>query len=594
MKLILMYLKNYKLLFFFNVISVFGFILVELGIPTIVATMIDVGVTNKDVSFIYMMGGCIALVSLIGVGGTIALGYCCSKISTAITRDIRNDIFAKVQQFTANEFNQIGTSSMITRTNNDAFQIQQFVNVLLRTALMTPIMFIFSFIMTARASLPLSYIIAATIPLIILGVVVVAKITKPISENQQSSLDDLNRISRENLSGIRVIRAFNNDQYEQKRFKETNHRFTKYSKKLFKIMTMTQPIFFMLMNVAGLSIYWVAAHLISTGSLEIGQLVAFMDYLFHAMFSIMLFCTVFMMYPRAEVSAKRIEEVFNLDPIIKNKPADSDFDEKVSIEFDHVTFVYPDGEEPVLQDVSFKANKGEMIAFIGSTGSGKSTLVNLVPRFYDVSSGSIKINGKDIRDYDVLELRDKLGVIPQKAVLFSGTIADNIRFGKKDASDEEVEYAAKVAQAYPFIMEKENGFDEEISEGATNVSGGQKQRLSIARALVRKAQIYIFDDSFSALDFKTDAILRKELKKEMTESIMLVVAQRISSIMEADQIIVLNEGKVVGKGTHHQLLKECQIYHEIATSQLSEEELANAIGTYLMITKEKNIVLKKV
>lgn len=576
MKLILKYLKNYKLLFFFNVISVFGFILVELGIPTIVATMIDVGVTNKDVSFIYMMGGCIALVSLIGVGGTIALGYCCSKISTAITRDIRNDIFAKVQQFTANEFNQIGTSSMITRTNNDAFQIQQFVNVLLRTALMTPIMFIFSFIMTARASLPLSYIIAATIPLIILGVVVVAKITKPISENQQSSLDDLNRISRENLSGIRVIRAFNNDQYEQKRFKETNHRFTKYSKKLFKIMTMTQPIFFMLMNVAGLSIYWVAAHLISTGSLEIGQLVAFMDYLFHAMFSIMLFCTVFMMYPRAEVSAKRIEEVFNLDPIIKNKPADSDFDEKVSIEFDHVTFVYPDGEEPVLQDVSFKANKGEMIAFIGSTGSGKSTLVNLVPRFYDVSSGSIKINGKDIRDYDVLELRDKLGVIPQKAVLFSGTIADNIRFGKKDASDEEVEYAAKVAQAYPFIMEKENGFDEEISEGATNVSGGQKQRLSIARALVRKAQIYIFDDSFSALDFKTDAILRKELKKEMTESIMLVVAQRISSIMEADQIIVLNEGKVIGKGTHHQLLKECQIYHEIATSQLSEEELANA------------------
>lgn len=576
MKLILKYLKNYKLLFFFNVISVFGFILVELGIPTIVATMIDVGVTNKDVSFIYMMGGCIALVSLIGVGGTIALGYCCSKISTAITRDIRNDIFAKVQQFTANEFNQIGTSSMITRTNNDAFQIQQFVNVLLRTALMTPIMFIFSFIMTARASLPLSYIIAATIPLIILGVVVVAKITKPISENQQSSLDDLNRISRENLSGIRVIRAFNNDQYEQKRFKETNHRFTKYSKKLFKIMTMTQPIFFMLMNVAGLSIYWVAAHLISTGSLEIGQLVAFMDYLFHAMFSIMLFCTVFMMYPRAEVSAKRIEEVFNLDPIIKNKPADSDFDEKVSIEFDHVTFVYPDGEEPVLQDVSFKANKGEMIAFIGSTGSGKSTLVNLVPRFYDVSSGSIKINGKDIRDYDVLELRDKLGVIPQKAVLFSGTIADNIRFGKKDASDEEVEYAAKVAQAYPFIMEKENGFDEEISEGATNVSGGQKQRLSIARALVRKAQIYIFDDSFSALDFKTDAILRKELKKEMNESIMLVVAQRISSIMEADQIIVLNEGKVVGKGTHHQLLKECQIYHEIATSQLSEEELANA------------------
>lgn len=574
MKLILRYLKNYKLLFFFNVISVFGFILVELGIPTIVATMIDVGVTNKDISFIYMMGGCILLVSIIGVGGTISLGYFCAKISTAITRDIRNDIFSKVQQFTANEFNQIGTSSMITRTNNDAFQIQQFVNVLLRTALMTPIMFIFSFIMTARASLPLSYIIAATIPVIIIGVVIVAKVTKPISENQQSSLDGLNRISRENLSGIRVIRAFNNDAYEQARFDETNHRFTKYSKKLFKIMTMTQPIFFMLMNVAGLSIYWVAAHLISSGSLEIGQLVAFMDYLFHAMFSIMLFCTVFMMYPRAEVSAKRIEEVFNMEPLIKNDPVSNREEDQVKVEFDHVTFVYPDGEEPVLQDVSFTVNKGEVIAFIGSTGSGKSTLVNLIPRFYDVSSGSIKINGKDIRDYDVLELRDKLGVIPQKAVLFSGSIADNIRFGKKDATDKEVEEAATVAQAYPFIMEKEHGFDEEISEGATNVSGGQKQRLSIARALVRKAQIYIFDDSFSALDFKTDAILRKELKKEMKDSIMMVVAQRISSIMDADLIIVLNEGKVVGQGTHRELLKECQIYHEIATSQLSEEELA--------------------
>ncbi len=573
MKLILKYLKNYKLLFFFNVVSVFGFVLVELGIPTIVATMIDIGVTNKDTSFIYMMGGCIALVSFIGVGGTIALGYCCAKISTSITRDIRNDIFKKVQQFTANEFNRIGTSSMITRTNNDAFQIQQFVNVLLRTALMTPIMFIFSFIMTAQASLRLSYIIAATIPIIILGVFLVAKITKPISENQQRSLDDLNRISRENLSGIRVIRAFNNDSYEQKRFVETNYHFTKYSKKLFKIMIMTQPIFFMLMNIAGMSIYWVAAHLISSGSLEIGQLVAFMDYLFHAMFSIMLFCTVFMMYPRAEVSAKRIQEVFNLEPSIKNDPVDDKSNDEVSIEFDHVTFAYPDGEEPVLYDVSFKAKKGEVVAFIGSTGSGKSTLVNLIPRFYDVSKGRIKINEKDIRDYDVLQLRDKLGVIPQKAVLFSGSIADNIRFGKKDATDEEVIHAAKVAQAYSFIMDKENGFNELISEGASNVSGGQKQRLSIARALVRKAQIYIFDDSFSALDFKTDAVLRKELKKEMSESIMLVVAQRISSIMDADQIIVLNEGKVVGQGTHHQLLKECQIYYEIATSQLSEEEL---------------------
>lgn len=574
MSLILKYLKKYKLLFLGDLISVFGFALVELGIPTIVARMIDVGVINKDVNYIYLMGGVILLISIIGVAGTIMLGYFCAKISTAITRDIRNDIFTKAQQFTASEFDQLGISSMITRTNNDPFQIQMFVNILLKTALMTPVMFIFSLAMTAKASLPLSLIIALTIPIIILGVFIVAKVSKPISENQQNSLDALNRISRENLSGIRVIRAFNNDKYEQARFNKTNQHFTKYSKDLFKLMSITQPIFFLLMNVAALAIYWVATYLISSGSLEIGQLVAFMDYLFHAMFSMMLFCTVFMMYPRAEVSAKRIQAVFDLEPAIKNNSDEKIMSKKeTTIEFENVTFVYPDGEEAVLSNISFKAKQGEVVAFIGSTGSGKSTLINLIPRFYDVTSGCIKINDKDIRDYNLFELRNQLGVIPQKANLFSGTIKENIRFGKKDASEQEIEHAAKIAQAYNFIMEKEHGFNEVISEGATNVSGGQKQRLSIARAIVRKAPIYIFDDSFSALDFKTDAILRKELKNELKDSIMLIVAQRISSIMDADHIVVLNEGKIVGQGTHRQLLRECQIYREIATSQLSEEEL---------------------
>ena len=575
MKLILNYLKNYKKLVFINIISVFGFILVELGIPTIIANMIDVGVQRADVNYLFQMGLVIVFISIVGVSMTILLGYCCAKISTSITRDIRNDIFAHVQTFTAYEFNQFGVSSMITRTNNDAFQIQLFVNVLLRTALMTPIMFIASFFMTAKASLPLSFIIAATIPLIVLGVLLVAKISQPISEKQQTLLDKLNRISRENLSGIRVIRAFDNDAYEQLRFDESNEEFTTHSKKLFKIMMMTSPIFFMLMNVAGLCIYWVASLLIQNGQLSLGQLVAFMDYLFHAMFSIMLFCTVFMMYPRAAVSAKRIKEVLDTKPLIKNEGNAHDKKQDVTISFDHVTFVYPDGEEPVLKDVSFEAKKGETIAFIGSTGSGKSTLVNLIPRFYDVSEGSISLNGIDIRDYDVMELRSRLGVIPQKAFLFHGTIADNIRFGKPDATKEEIEHAAKVAQAYSFIMEKEHGFDEEITESATNVSGGQKQRLSIARAIVRKPDIYIFDDSFSALDFKTDAILRSELKKETKDSIVIVVAQRISTIMDADQIIVLNEGNVIGHGKHKELLKNCQIYKEIALSQLSEEELAN-------------------
>lgn len=537
--------------------------------------MIDVGVMQQDQDYIYQMGLVILIISILGVAGTILLGYCCARISTAITRDIRNDIFRKAQQFTAHEFNQFGISSMITRTNNDAFQIQMFVNVLLRTALMTPVMFIISFIMTARASLPLSGIIAATIPLIIFGVFIVAKISKPISEKQQRSLDTLNRISRENLSGIRVIRSFDNDGYEQERFNACNHDFTGYSKKLFKLMSLTSPIFFMLMNVAGLCIFYVASLLIADGNLQVGQLVAFMDYLFHAMFSIMLFCTVFMMYPRAEVSAKRITEVFTTKPLIQNpKQGVCQGNEAGSIVFDDVTFVYPDGEEPVLKHVSFAAQKGETIAFIGSTGSGKSTLINLIPRFYDVSEGQIRIDGVDVKDYDVFALRAKLGVIPQKAMLFSGTIKDNICFGKPDASEEEILHAIKVAQAYDFIMEKEHGLKEEISEGATNVSGGQKQRLSIARALIRRPDIYIFDDSFSALDFKTDATLRKELKKETRDAIVMVVAQRISSIMDADRIVVLNEGEVVGIGTHRELLKSCAIYHEIALSQLSEEELA--------------------
>ncbi len=569
MKLILHYLSRYKKLFIINVISVFGFALVELGIPTIIADMIDVGVMNADTDYIIRMGFVVLLISLIGVSMTILLGYCCAKISTAITRDIRNDIFDHAQRFTAYEFNRFGISSMITRTNNDAFQIQMFVNVLLRTALMTPIMFVASIIMTARASLPLSGIIVATIPLIIIGVFVVAKISKPISENQQASLDSLNRISRENLSGIRVIRAFDNDAYEQQRFDDTNEKFTGYSKKLFKLMMMTSPIFFLLMNVAGLCIYWVAALLIQGGDLPLGQLVAFMDYLFHAMFSIMLFCTVFMMYPRAEVSAKRIEAVFDTVPLVHNDGKRMDGNQQGTISFEHVTFVYPDGEEPVLKDVSFSAKKGETIAFIGSTGSGKSTLVNLIPRFYDVSEGSIRIDGVDIRDYDLFELRSRLGVIPQKAFLFNGTIADNIRFGKPDATMEEVMQAAKTAQAYDFIMEKEHGSD------GVNLSGGQKQRLSIARALVRKPDIYVFDDSFSALDFRTDATLRKELKKETGDAIVMVVAQRISSIMEADRIVVLNEGNVIGTGTHRELLKNCEIYKEIALSQLSEEELAH-------------------
>ena len=573
MRLILHYLKNYKLLLLLNILSVFGFALVELGIPTIISDMIDQGVTRQDQAYLMQMGLRIAVISVAGVCGTILLGYCCARISTSMTRDIRQGVFAKVQTLSHSEMNQIGVASLITRTNNDAFQILMFMNVILRTALLTPVMIAVSFALTISTSLRLSLIILSTVPIIIFGVALVGKVSKPISERQQSSLDSINRIFRENLTGIRVIRAFNNDSYETERFDKENVNFMTQSKRLFKLMTSTEPVFFFLMNLAAIAIYLVASYMIDANTLQIGKLVAFMEYLFHAMFSVMLFCLVFMMYPRASVSANRILHVLNMESGIQNQPKGTGEAKEGSIEFDHVTFVYPDGEEAVLRDISFTVKEGQTVAFIGSTGSGKSTLIQLIPRFYDVCEGRILVNGVDVRDWDVNNLRDQIGFVAQKANLFSGTIEENIRFGKADASMDEVIHAAKVAQAYDFIMEKPDGFQERIVEGATNVSGGQKQRLSIARALVRRPKIYIYDDSFSALDFKTDAALRSALKEEIDREMVLIVAQRVSTIMDADQIIVLNEGKIAGCGTHKELLKSCKVYYEIAASQLSEEEL---------------------
>ncbi|MBD8046945.1 ABC transporter ATP-binding protein [Clostridium faecium] len=575
MKLILKYLKKYKLFILLNVISVFGFALVELGIPTIMAKIIDVGIANNDIAYIKEKGLVLVIIAVIGVMGTILVGYCSSKISTSITRDIRNDIFKKSQEFSHSEYNKFGVSSMITRTTNDAFQLLLFTNTLLRVALITPVMFTISLIMILKTSLPLSVVLAVTIPFIIIGVVIIARKSHPMSKTQQKRLDKLNRISRENLTGIRVIRAFGNDDYERKRFANTNEEYADISKKLYKLMAVSQPSFFFLLNMAILAILWISSKMINAGTLQVGQLVAFIEYLFHAMFSLMLFSMVFVMYPKAQVSAERIEELLETEPLIKNpENGVKDTEIKGLIEFDNVTFAYPGGEEPVLKNISFTAKKGETVSFIGSTGSGKSTLINLIPRFYDVTEGSIKIDGVDVRDYDLNSLREKIGFIPQKTLLFTGTIGSNIKFGKENANKKELEHSAKVSQAYDFITHKPKKFDEVISEGGANVSGGQKQRLSIARAVVRKPEIYIFDDSFSALDFKTDAVLRAKLKEETKESIVLIVAQRIGSIIDSDKIIVLNEGEIVGIGTHKELLNSCQIYKEIALSQLTKEELA--------------------
>ncbi len=580
MRLMLSYLKRYKGLVFLNFISVFGFALTELGIPTIISKMVDGGVASGDREYLMKMGGLIAIISIVGILGTVVLGYCGARISTAVTCDIRNDLFEKVQSFSHREMNQLGVSSLITRTSNDALQIMNFMNIILRTAMLTPVMIVISFTLIIMSSVRLSLVIAATVPFIILGVVIVAKISGPISERQQTALDGLNRIFRENLTGIRVIRSFNNDARESERFGEQNQEFTQQSKKLFTLMSSTEPLFFLLMNIAAIAIYFIASQMINQSTLQVGQLMAFMEYLFHAMFSVMLFCLVFMMYPRANISAKRIEAVMNMTPDILDEISGEQtvYDTGKHIEevvFDHVDFCYPDGEEAVLKDISFTAKAGETLAIIGSTGSGKSTLIQLIPRFYDVTGGRVLVNGVDVRKMNSHELRDHIGFVAQKANLFSGTIEENIRFGREDATDEEVRHAAEIAQAMDFIMDKPNGFKEKIVEGAGNLSGGQKQRLSIARALVRKPDIYIYDDSFSALDMKTDAVLRQALKSEVKNAVVIIVAQRVSTIMDADQILVLDEGRLAAMGRHKELLKECPLYYEIAASQLSEEELQN-------------------
>ena len=573
MKLMLKYLKRYPKLILLNTIGIFSFVAVQLGIPTVMAWMIDNGIGNGDIAYIKRMGGIMLIICILGGAGTILLTFASSRISTYMIRDIRNDVFAQSQRFSHTEYNKFGVSSMITRTTNDAFQLMLFSNLLFRTALLAPVMIFISVFMTIKTSVNLSMVIGGSLPFIVAGVIIIAKLTNPLSEKQQKGMDRLNRISRESLTGVRVIRAFRKSEYEAERFAETNEDYAVNSKKLFKIMSFTQPAFFFLLHLAMMAVFWISSIMINNGTLQVGQLVAFLEYQFHAMFSIMLFSMVFVMYPRAQVSANRIQELLDEESLVKSPSQGITAENKGIVEFDHVTFQYPDGELPVIKDVSFTANKGETVAFIGSTGSGKSTLINLIPRFYDVTSGSIKIDGVDTSDYDLKALRQKIGFIPQKAFLFKGTIEENLKFGNPDATPEEIDHAIEVAQAKEFIQNKPNKLQEYISEGAKNVSGGQKQRISIARALVRRPEIYIFDDSFSALDYKTDAALRAALKKETKESIVFIVAQRISTIMNADKIIVLNEGEVVGMGTHKELLKSCSVYYEIADSQLTKEEL---------------------
>lgn len=569
------YTMRYKKLLFADFICVFGFILIELGLPTILARMIDKGIIPRDMDYIYQQGIWMVVITIIGVAMNILLGYFGARITTNIVRDIRDDLFEKIQTFSHSEYESIGVSSLITRTTNDAYQIMLFMGNILRLGFMTPVMFIASLYMVMRTSPSLGMYVLGALPFLLLAVVGIARLSEPLSKKQQKNLDGINGILRENLSGLRVIRAFVNEKFEESRFNKVNETYTKSSKSLFRLMAAAQPGFFFLFNIVMVLIIWSGTVQISHGDLEVGNLIAFIEYIFHALFSFMLFASVFMMYPRAAVSASRIQEALDMEPAIREEEGVTETATKGYLEFKNVTFAYPGhAESPVIRNVSFKASPGETVAFIGSTGSGKSTLIQLIPRFYDVSEGEILIDGVNVKDYQLSALRNKIGYIPQKALLFTGTIADNLRYGKEDATLEEMERAIDIAQATEFVSQKPQGYDEPLSEGGTNFSGGQKQRLAIARAIIRNPEIYIFDDSFSALDYQTDANLRARLKKETTESTVLIVAQRVGTIMYADRIVVLNEGDVVGIGTHRELLETCPIYYDIAASQLSEEELA--------------------
>ncbi|MEG0294562.1 ABC transporter ATP-binding protein [Enterococcus sp.] len=576
MKLMWRYtIKNKKLLFF-NFMFVFGFILIELGLPTLLARLIDNGILKNDVEYVKTIGLSMIGIVVIGIIMNISLGFVTARITTNIVENIRNDLFEKIQSYSHNEYEEIGVSSLITRVTNDAYQIMLFMQNILRIGFTTPLMFIVSLYMVVRTSPSLGWYVLGALPFLLIGILVIAKKSEPISKGQQTNLDRINAILRENLSGLRVVRAFVNEKFEEKRFETVNEAYTESSKKLFRLMAVAQPGFFFLFNIVMLLIIWSGSIQIDSGDLLLGDLIAFIEYIFHALFSFMLFATVFMMYPRAAVSANRIEEAFAAEPLIKDKEDGVTTTEtKGYLEFKNVTFAYPGpSETPVIRNISFTASPGETVAFIGSTGSGKSTLIQLIPRFYDVSQGQILIDGVDVREYKLAALRQKIGYIPQKALLFTGTIGENLRYGKEDATLEEMNRALEIAQASDFISQLSEGVNTRVSEGGTNFSGGQKQRLAIARAVIRQPEIFIFDDSFSALDYATDARLRERLGKETTESTTLIVAQRVGTIMDADKIIVLNEGDVVGMGTHKELLKSCAIYYDIAASQLSEEELA--------------------
>lgn len=575
MMMLFRFLRPYRTFVILVMVLTFLQTMSTLYLPNLMSNIVDVGVMKGNISYIIKVGVFMLLVTTLGGVASVYASLYGAKATAGFGQRLRSRLFAHVENFTVHEFDQLGTSSLIVRTTNDVMQVQQLVNMMLRMMVMAPLTALGGIILAVYTDAKLSLVIVVAIPVLGIAIYLVMGHGLGLFRTMQKKVDRINRVLRENLTGVRVIRSFNRTSYEIDRFDEANLDLTDTSVRVFQLMAAMMPVVMLIMNLSTLAIVWFGGNQINNGALQIGKLMAFIQYVMQIMFSVMMVSMMAFMIPRGQASALRINEVLAMTPEIKDPlHPQTTHAERGQIEFRHVTFTYPGAEEPAISDISFIANAGEMTAIIGGTGSGKSTLMNLILRFHDVATGNILIDGVDVREMTQAQLRAKMGYVPQRAVLFSGSIAQNIRYGLDDASDEAVCHAADVAQVTEFLTQLPDGFDSVISQGGANLSGGQKQRLSIARALVRRADIYLFDDSFSALDYKTDAKLRTALRREIASATVLIVAQRASTVMDADCIVVLDDGRLVGVGTHHELMETCPVYQEIVLSQLSPEEIA--------------------